>query len=690
MSYPYEIAISDPKLARQIRNSVKIGSYFVFEGDRKSQDHGERFIRRMNRLLIKKSGRVFPLANEPVSLEGMTITPKPRPIETIGCVVTDRELYRADGQESVNLFMAFPSPPESLSLIIECNGEFFARRNPELTEGVGIEVLSMPLPGSYSAQLETEGHRIGRKAFFTVAEYQPASLSARLTSHTFSRHTGKLLFALTVESCQTPFGGEIIAEMIQNGREIGRITIQPLFPGQFEGRLGMKGEGPFRLRLTAGDDPGRMTEIAIPDSLKPEWDVTVISEFGPEMLFSMMPEPDALPVRGGYLTRGDFLGTPLIVEKVVTDARVIQVCANIESLVLVSLDLLTGCYGVQEVGSAKEGDEISVAAGGKMSMVFAGGFVNGHPFEGYTAFVEPGRLSLSVETPETIRPGEALSVHLGCEGTDKTVPVLLCVRDERLTAADTPEAALGAAVKRGIDSVTKWMDEGIPANVLKMDVLKSLVLSIEWEITDQTMQKFSEETEMLKGAYKDDNIMPALLELLDILGKYIREKKAEAHPNAISLLISVCESLEIIMIFPELSEEEQRKRLEAVVSKYKQLKADLSGKMEETSERFEFASADSILERAITAETDSGADGLSENENDIVTEMKNGTPQMKKAVSSPVSTEFPKVLFYGIIPVSGTEEVVIPMGDSPGRFAVEAFALSDGDWTQIRRFTVYG
>ena len=52
------------------------------------------------------------------------------------------------------------------------------------------------------------------------------------------------------------------------------------------------------------------------DAVTAPRDLTVIGELGQERLFSLMPEPGALPLRGGFVTEGDFLATPLVVEEV--------------------------------------------------------------------------------------------------------------------------------------------------------------------------------------------------------------------------------------------------------------------------------------------------------------------------------------------------------------------------------------
>ncbi|MGE0087524.1 MAG: hypothetical protein AB7S75_24205 [Desulfococcaceae bacterium] len=105
--------------------------------------------------------------------------------------------------------------------------------------------------------------------------------------------------------------------------------------------------------------------------------------------------------------------------------------------------------------------------------------------------------------------------------------------------------------------------------------LKSVILSLEWEITDQVMQKLGEEIRKLEGKCKDDKIVVAFLQLLGSLGKYIRKKRADAHPDSIRLLNSVYENLETVMLSDDLSEAEKRKMLVTQVGKYKKLKDEI-------------------------------------------------------------------------------------------------------------------
>jgi hypothetical protein len=105
--------------------------------------------------------------------------------------------------------------------------------------------------------------------------------------------------------------------------------------------------------------------------------------------------------------------------------------------------------------------------------------------------------------------------------------------------------------------------------------LKSVILSLEWEISDQVMQKLGEEIRKLEEIHRSDKIVVAFLQLLGSLGKYIRKKRAEAHPESIRLLNSVYENLETVLLSSDLGEAEKKKMLVAQVNQYKKLKEEI-------------------------------------------------------------------------------------------------------------------
>ena len=99
----------------------------------------------------------------------------------------------------------------------------------------------MLLAGSYTAQLRSKGADLGRPVSFTVAEYTLAPLSARLASHRLDRAAGALHFELAVESYQVPYDREMIAALVEDGRETASTRISPVAPGLYAGRLPIGG-----------------------------------------------------------------------------------------------------------------------------------------------------------------------------------------------------------------------------------------------------------------------------------------------------------------------------------------------------------------------------------------------------------------------------------------------------------------
>lgn len=139
------------------------------------------------------------------------------------------------------------------------------------------------------------------------------------------------------------------------------------------------------------------------------------------------------------------------------------------------------------------------------------------------------------------------------------------------------------------------MMESGNANKLLLNELKSVVLSLEWEITDQVMQTLEDEIKKLEETFKDEKITVAFLQLLSSLGKYIRKKKADAHPDSMVLIRSVFDSMETVVMSPEMSESVKKKMLITEVNKYKELKTQIAQKPEVTKKQEQKPSAPEIV-----------------------------------------------------------------------------------------------
>ena len=105
-----------------------------------------------------------------------------------------------------------------------------------------------------------------------------------------------------------------------------------------------------------------------------------------------------------------------------------------------------------------------------------------------------------------------------------------------------------------------------------LEELKSLVMSIEWEITDDVMDRFLSQIDSLKTRFGEDRILIMFLQLLGSLGLYVKTNKGKAHPIAFKLLNSVYTSFEDAASPGKISPSEKKKLLYIELNKYKELK----------------------------------------------------------------------------------------------------------------------
>jgi len=162
-----------------------------------------------------------------------------------------------------------------------------------------------------------------------------------------------------------------------------------------------------------------------------------------------------------------------------------------------------------------------------------------------------------------------------------------------------------------------------PSADQSLERLKSAVLSIDWEITDECLSDLINESEALVPQYEKDPITHALLRMLRALGRYIRKRKAQSHQDAIKRVMSVFNSLETLICDQTIDEQQKKKIVSQEILAFKLLKeqveanrkvsaapvqpakkpstpplADTSGKSESDT----FKSAISAVEKRLNAE----------------------------------------------------------------------------------------
>jgi hypothetical protein len=122
-----------------------------------------------------------------------------------------------------------------------------------------------------------------------------------------------------------------------------------------------------------------------------------------------------------------------------------------------------------------------------------------------------------------------------------------------------------------------FFDEGEPSDPLGADPaplekLKSLVLSIDWEITESCLTDLIDETDTLLPQFQNDRFSHTLLRMLKAVGRYIRRRQAQSHPDAIKRIMSVFASLEKLTGSLNLEEETRKGIVAKEIAAFKKLK----------------------------------------------------------------------------------------------------------------------
>jgi len=102
--------------------------------------------------------------------------------------------------------------------------------------------------------------------------------------------------------------------------------------------------------------------------------------------------------------------------------------------------------------------------------------------------------------------------------------------------------------------------------------LKSLVLSLEWEITDEVITDFLMHINNLIKFYHDDKVNLTFLQILRSLGKYIDANRSKSHPDSIKILHSTFATFDHMVQEEKKSLPEKKQLLKSEVDKYNKLR----------------------------------------------------------------------------------------------------------------------
>jgi len=105
--------------------------------------------------------------------------------------------------------------------------------------------------------------------------------------------------------------------------------------------------------------------------------------------------------------------------------------------------------------------------------------------------------------------------------------------------------------------------------------LKTLMLSIEWEITDEVLINFNDELLQAQRTWAGDTVKLVYIQALQKISKYIYQKKSEAHHNAMKVLLAFFYDLGKIVLDTKISEQEKEEILLGDVKKFERLKQQI-------------------------------------------------------------------------------------------------------------------
>lgn len=133
------------------------------------------------------------------------------------------------------------------------------------------------------------------------------------------------------------------------------------------------------------------------------------------------------------------------------------------------------------------------------------------------------------------------------------------------------------------NQLDNFFDEGDPSGSggvepVSLEKLKSMVLSIDWEITESCLTDLIDEADTLLPQFQNDRLSHALLRMLKAVGRYIRRRQAQAHPSAIKCVMSVFYSLEKLNGGLHLEEETRKGVVAKEIAAFKKLKEQVEAK----------------------------------------------------------------------------------------------------------------
>ncbi len=140
-----------------------------------------------------------------------------------------------------------------------------------------------------------------------------------------------------------------------------------------------------------------------------------------------------------------------------------------------------------------------------------------------------------------------------------------------------------------VEDLTRFADESFDTDAVDLfeftgnedsplTRLKSVILSLDWEITDDILDELIEEVSNLRSMWEGDKVAQVYLQGMDKVGRYLKVEGAYAHHNAIKLLLTLFYNYEKIISSPDISGDTITTLLKSDIRKFKVLQYQIGMK----------------------------------------------------------------------------------------------------------------
>jgi hypothetical protein len=410
---------------------------------------------------LKQRGGIVFLGEQEVTLPGAQIAGTAFTCPDLVSLTSDKALYRA-GKDTARLLIASPQRPnQELKLTLRLSGNYYASYPVTLDEyGVCLRSIAGLPEGEYEATLD--GTEAGPSRF-EVAEYRLAPLTADLAGQTLEGPA--FTYTLLLRAFGQPYVGAVEIELQERGQRVGkRQQLTTDAQGRCSGKVELTGAGPYTLNVIAGE---RTATVALKGSERERRETLTISELGQVQELSLLPLPGAEVCRGLHVATRSTNTSPFLVSQVIGEAVELVAREPVDLLRVVMVAPATGAVAqVETAEQVAAGTRLALNVPAPYGLLLVGAFVKGKAWEGWCAALRPSDLRLEVAAPAQAKPGERVKITLRTNRPDKTVPVQVIVKDQRLIAPSDPQVELAARIKAALTTEGGKLKNGPPAATL--------------------------------------------------------------------------------------------------------------------------------------------------------------------------------------------------------------------------------